>query len=727
MLSKKVLFLMLLILIIPTVLIENLKAADEERQSIVEANINIEFETATSLKIHANMYVYELMVFDKTYNNIELHDIATSSNHSDAETLGAIKLTLRNLLKNQIKNSFENATVVSTIEKPSYKSSYFYDEYKVNLTSAFFILNDTINAQDLISGVLDLDAIVNYTFNLQAEYGWNNTYIFTLPESIKYRYTTGIVNLGKISWTVKNREGISPESIAELALQYVGPSSTFKTSEEIQIDFILDASNINLIDLRTKIKLNTIDIKSYEVVPDFISQLDYLSSDGLRLFIENGLLSLKEVYNKTINPIESLCRSTIKNSSFNQTLEMSFAWDPDTSTNCSTPYSTTNMDAIPPLVAESVNKNIRITICGISNRAFFGLINSGGRSNVSYSDINFGDDLNKIGLDYNIIFQLPKNITLNKNSSYSWNESHPITGEFTSDISPNYLGEDIEAYVEIDINKMDLDIPSFFTGKTKLTTTSHIFEETYMKVIKFPPEFVISEKINLPYLNSDAFRLCTEENVFPSESIDAFLGNKKIIFDARMSNILDNLNINGKINKDVFYNSLTWDGDVFNMDDINPIKASIYSNNIFSIPFNVSFWPPNISISNQGYTLKGIGEHPITYRIIFPKGISVESTVVLNRTIVQGETNDDRAFIELSFLKDDTESEIIECRLSASVLYMVGLFVPCILSFILVIILIIVVFFIRKKRRGRKIKKEEHDPSGYEDQEYYVPPPPSSR
>ena len=727
MLSNKVLVLALFILIVPTVFIENALGADEERQSVVDASFNVEFETATSLKIRVNMYVYELIVFDKTYDHSELHIIASSSNHSDAETLGAIKLTLRNLLKNQIKNSFKNATVAATIEKPSYESTYFFDEYTVNLTSSFFKLNEAVNAQNLINGVLDLDAIVYYIFNLQAEHGWNNTYIFTLPDYIKYRYTTGVVESGKIKWAIKNKEGKFPNFEAELSLQFVEPSTALKTHEDVDLEFILDASNINLIDLKTRIKLDTIEIKSYKVVPDFITQLDYLTSDGLRLFIENGLLSLKEIYNNTVNPIENLCRSTIKNSSFNQTLDMLLKWDPVTTTNCSNPYNISNMNDFPPLISESVDKNIRLTICDISNRAFFGLINSGGRANISSDDINFGDDLSTIGLDYHIVFQFPKNITLEENNSYVWNDSNPISGEFVSDISPKYSDEEIEAYVEIDISKMDLDLPSFFTGKTKLTTSSHVFQETYLKVIKFPPEFYISEKINLPYLNSDAFRLCTEENVFNSESIDAYLNNKKIVFDARLSNILDNLTIKGNVNKDDFYDSLTWDGDVFNMDGINPIKASIYSNNIFSIPFNLSFWPPNISISNQMYYLKGSDEYPIRYKIIFPKGISVKTAELPNKTIVQGETNDGRTFLEMSFLKDETDSETIKCELTASALYMIGLFVPCLLSLILVIVLVAVVFFIRKKKKGRKIKKEEHDQTGYEDQEYYVPPPPSSK
>lgn len=727
MLSHKLIVLTLAIFILPTFLFFNTTLAQEERESIVDAVFSVEFETATSLKIQANMDVQELTVFDVLYNNNELRNIATSTNQSDIETLGAIKLTLRNLLKNQIKNSFINSTIEAAVEKPYYENTYFKDEYKVNLTSAFFGLNQTVNSQELINGVLDMDAIVFYYFNLQAEHGWNNTYTFSLPDNIKYRYTTGSVESEKIKWMVKNREGLNPVSPAEISLQFVDPTTPLQSSENISLEFILDSSNINLLDIRTNVLIKTLDIKNYNILPEFITELDYIPSDGLRLFVKNGLLNLDDIYNNTIQSIRNLSISTIQQSSFNQTLSMDFTWDSETSTTCSKPYNISQMDTNPPLIAEAVDKNIRITICGMSNRAFFGLINSGGTVNITSNDINFGDDLNKIDFPYNIIFKLPKNITLDGNNSYIWNESKELSGKFESDISPKYSNEEIETYVEIDISKMDLDLPSFFTGKTKLTTNAHITEDTYIKVSNFPSEFTISDKIDLPYLNSDAFRLCTEENVFTQENIDAFLTNKKIIFNTRLSNVLNNLAIQGNIDKDVFYESLKWDGDVSDMDELNPIKTSIFSHKIYQIPFNLSFWMPNISISPQIYTLKGIEEKPIAYRIIFPKGISVTVVNMGNKTVLQGETNDGRSYVELSFLKDEVATEVIGCVLSASPLYLIGLFVPCILSFILVIVLIAVVYIIRKKRGGFRPKKRDSEPTGYEDQEYYVPPPPSSK
>ncbi len=724
MLSHKILVLALVFLIFPTIFFIETTVAEDERESIVDATFNIEMETATDLKLSVTMSVYEMIVFDKTYDNSEIHNLATSTNLSDAQTLGAIKLNLRNLLKNQIKKSFENATVFALNDMPSYEDTHFHDDYSVNLTSAFFGLNQTVSAYELINGVLDMDAIVYYTFNLQAEHGWNNTYTFILPDSLKYRYTTGTADTNKIQWMIKNWDGNNSETLAELSIQMVEPTTPSTTTDDISLEFLLDASNVDLVGFKTTIIAETIDIRSYEILPDFITELAFIPSDGLRLFIDNGLLNLDKVYNNTIKHIEQLSIQTIENSSFSQNLETTFNWSAETTTNCSNPYNITNMDNYPPIKAELIDEDVRLVLCGMSSRAFFGLINSGGNANLSSEDINFGDDLNNIGFPYTINLQLPNNITIDGNNTQCWNQTTPISGEFVSEDSPEYSNEDIQTYVEIDISKMDLDLPSFFTGETKLTTTSQIKEETSLYVMHFPPEFSISEKINLTLLNSDAFRLCTEENVFTPEDIEGYLTNKKVIFNTRLSNVLNDIEIQGVVDKSVFYDSLKWDGDIANMDEVNPIKTSISSHNIYPVAFNISFLPPELSITNQIFTLSGIEDKAVTYRIIFPKGISIKVKETLNRTVLQGQTNDERAYVEVSFSGNEAETERIECMLSASSLYLLGLFMPCLLSFILVIILIIIVFFIRKKTRGRRVKKEPES-TGYEDQEYYVPPPSS--
>ncbi len=706
-------------------------ATEETPDSLVDATITVEFITGTNLKINTVLDVQRINVFDTAYNNAEIENIATTN----LEILGAIKLSLRNLLKNQIESSFENAIVTAINQIPDYQNKLFYDEFAVDLVSSYFGLNDSVNSEALVNGVLDMGAVVEYTFNFVTELGWNNTFICVLPDSISFNSadSDGKVspNTKEITWTLK-WNSVNAEIAAKLSTRYNDPTTTVSETEDIFLTFDLDSSNVDNVSLTTVFSLRNINIQSYNILPDFITELDFVPSDGIRLFIDNGILLWDDFYDKTIKQLELTTISTIERSSFNQSLLMLFNWDAETSTNCTTPYNITNMDAVPAIKAELTSLSpIKLLFCAVSSRAFFGLVNAGAVANISEEDVNFGDRLFEIGRPYEVLLHLPTDVYLEGDNIYRWNESSSLSGVFSSDLQPlpKYSEEVIETYIEIDMSKLDLNIPSFFTGKTEFTATTRSKEDVRMFVTAFPMEFNLSDKITLPYLNSDAFRICVEESVFSEEELDGFLSNKKDIFETRMSRVFSGLKMKGVVDKDVFSDSLSWDKDISHMDDVVPVITSNYANNLYPVSFDLSLWPPGTHISNQTFIFESIRNQSVTYRIVFPKGISVKATDTLNKSILKGKTTDGREYIEVFFaLDEEGETDIVTCVLVASSLYMLGQFLPCIISFVLVVILIIIIYMFRKKRRGRKrVIQEEADTSGYEGEDFYVPPPPSSK
>ena len=675
-------------------------SADDEPDSLVDASFNIEFVTGTDLLVDVTMDVYKLTTY-KVYD-------ADAIKNAVEQDMGALRYALFLLLKNQLEAVFENANI-SNFEMPAFNGENFNETLVVKLTPTFFKLNASVNSENLINGVLDMGAVINYNFNLQAEPGWNNTFTYALSDVMNLdKANTTDVDLYKneVSWTLKNWNGENPNRLAALSTRFKYPTTTALEIEDIRLELELDITNVNNITLKTNIIAKNIDIRDYDILPDFITELDFVPSDGIRLFIDNMLLSWDGFYLNTIKPVEQNTISTIENSSFNQTLEMSFSWASETSINCSTPFNITSMDGMPPIKAELLGEDVYLSICNMSSRAFFGLVNGGAMANISAEDINFGDRLDEIGRAYEVFLHLPNNITLEGKNVYNWNQSAPLSGKFESDLQPKpeYSKENIDTLIEIDISKMDLNIGSFFTGKTELTATSYVKEGDYIYVMFFPQEFNMSKKINLTYLNSDAFRLCIEESVFNEEAVDFYLKKKKFVFEERLYNVLNDLKIKGVVDKDGFSESLTWDGDISNMDGVAPVVVSNYAHEIYPVAFSLSLWPPEISISNQSFYLEGLENQSVTYRIIFPKGISVKAKDDLNKSIIKGKTNDGREYVELLFAFDeDIGTDVVLCELYASPLYLLGLFLPCILSLVLVVILIIVVYLIRKKRRGRKI------------------------
>ena len=116
--------------------------------------------------------------------------------------------------------------------------------------------------------------------------------------------------------------------------------------------------------------------------------------------------------------------------------------------------------------------------------------------------------------------------------------------------------------------------------------------------------------------------------------------------------------------------------------------------------------------------------------MIFPPGLSIGASDPLNKADVK-KTKDGRYYIEITFSasEPDITDVVVSCKMVPSALFIIGVFMPCIISLIITIILVVVIYFIRKKRKGRKIETtpNQEDIADYEDEDYYVPPPPGSK
>ena len=142
----------------------------------IDAVFEIEILSGTEFKINITADVKKIFLDANgiTYDKDDI--IKISENNS--EVLGAIKYALKNSITSQIIVIFTEADIHSLNELPSFNDGFFYDEYLINLTSAFFNFEYEISTSDFINGLLDMGAIVNYTFNLIAESGWNNSFNF---------------------------------------------------------------------------------------------------------------------------------------------------------------------------------------------------------------------------------------------------------------------------------------------------------------------------------------------------------------------------------------------------------------------------------------------------------------------------------------------------------------------------------------------------------------------
>ena len=739
-LNKLFLVIIVVSLLSPLCLVKIATAVDTIENQ-VDATFSIEMKSATDFKIGCDISVNKIKLIGSgmTYTGDQIESISTAN----VMLLGGIANELQISINRTILESFKDARVSTLNEIPAYENKKFHDDFIVNLTSTFFHMDKTVNAYNFVNGVLDMGAEVSYAFDLKAEAGWTNTFTYGLPSDMMLKSTnTGNVTQGnKITWTVDNKNGDAVSKQATLAIQSKKTLSIPKqTSEEITLEFELDGRNARSIDLKTNILAKSIDIRNYSILPDFITNLDFVTSDGIRLFIDNGFTSWGNFSNKTIKPVAIATISTIEKSSLNQTLTTSFSLDPETTTNCSTPYDITNMNKEPPIKAKVLNNDIKLKICDVSARALFGLIDSGAATNISSTDINFGDKLGEMNYSYNGSFYLPNNISLAGEKIYKWNQSKPISGEFKSEDAPEYSKDKINTVIEIEFSGLDLNLFGLFTGKTELTSKLYMKETSNYYVTTLPDEFTLPGKVKLGYLNSDAFRLCVEENVFGGEKVSAFLDNEKKLFETRLISLLPGLKINGLVNRDAFDRSIaSWDGEITNMDADTPVTTASDAHSSYPVTFSLSFSPPKFEITEQGLNLVGLQNQNVTYRIVLPRGTTMDASDSLNR-LIPGKTADGRDYIEISF--DTSESnltDIVSFKIVPSPLFALSIFLPCIVCLVIAVVLIIAILIVRKKRKGfggkrsrpkktKESKEDKEEESGsYEEQEYYVPPPPSSK
>jgi len=702
--------------------------AEEPINNLVDATFNIELTSATNFTINIEIKVNKLTLSGNgiTYTGEEIELIA---NTDQLELLGAIEYELQILTKNTLTQSFEKNNLKSLRALPSYENSKFYNNFSVDLTPSYFNIDESVDIYSLVNGLLDMSAFVNYSFNLKAEPGWNNNYIFNLGDSFSFVRTTGAVSGKNIGWEITNSDGNRPSVNAEIQLKKANPTTSKLTSEDIFLEFVLNTKDSTTTILNSNILLRNIDIRGYNIIPDFVSNLNFIPADGIRLFIDNDLLSWDLTYDKTVKSLQQKIKSAIEESFLNQTLDLIFIWDNETTTDCKEPYDILKMDNKPNIKAILTDNSINLKIFNISSRTLFGLINSGADASISNEDINFGDNLNEIGYDYNVTLNLPNNISLDNKNSYTWNFSSPISGKFKSDISAKYNQEDKNSIIEIDIKSSDLNLFSFITAKTELTFGLDLNANTNYYVTSLPKEFVLPNKISLNYLNSDAFRLCIEENVFDENSVNNFLNNEKNNYEALFKRLLPGLEINSNIKRDVFDKSLAWDKDISLMDAENPIKTSLYSHCSYTNAFDFSIIPPNFDIPTKIFNFTGVPNENITYKIIFPNGISIDVEDPLNKS-VKGELSNGRQYFEISFSSLESDQTcVVLCKLRPSALFIIGVLTPCIVGLVITIILIVLILIIRKKKKQKGIapKVKEEDISGYEGEDYYIPPPPNSK
>lgn len=709
----------------------------EQKTDSVNSEFNIVVTNGVTFSIQVLSEVKEITLpaSGKSYSQTEIRAFSTTN----LELMGAIKYAIKASISEQLQNSFPSADIITTQELPTYDGSAFIDHYNVTLSPTFFSLNETVNAYELVNGMIDCGANVNYEFSLHALPGWNNTYIFSYPAEITYRKTTGIANQNTITWKILNREGEAPYSMAEMTLADKTPSTEMYNNDSIKATFVMDCRNPKLTRLEILLNVEAINISSQKILPSLFTNMNTIPSDGIRLLIKNHMTTWNDIFLNTLEPASKTVIDSVESSSFNQTLNILFSWDNTTTTECENPYNITNMNSEPPICGAFIDNDVLYRICNLSSRTVFGLVNTGAEIRITSTDVNFGDNLDSLLYRYNGSVIFPSHIFLNNQQNFEWNKTSPIEGEFSSDIAPSYLYQDINTAITIEHESSDINLLSFLTGKIELTVGLFLSETQLRNVSTIPPPLKLPPQISLKYLDANGFRLCVEESVFTNEQIDSFLRNETKDFENRAKAMFPLLQGKAQIDKTSFQRSLQWDGDIAFKNTSNPVEVSSTFHSSYPLSFSFSIFPPGVILSKQNISFTSIPNQSVAYTMVFPEGLSVKINDTLKRAAIQ-ENLDGKLCLLVTFNASEGDViDIVSISMQPSILYIIGLFLPCFITFFIIIFLLIIVYVIRnrkiqssdyknkKLKNNTKGKKREEPEDDDEDVEYTPPKPPPRR
>ena len=690
----------------------------------VETDCSFEFIDGTHLTVDMVIDVHEITLPENgiTYTQLEIQALSKSN----PEMIGAIKFSVKGLMLDQLYESFPGAQIDSLQELPVYANGVFTDECVISLSSTFFSLNDSVDSNLLINGFLDCGAYVNYTFLLKSYNGWNQSFAFSFVEPLNYKITNGDVNQNHISWTVLTF-GESSEKDAHMTLFNGEPTSEYAENETIHVHINVDCTSPDQPVLNLQVWGYSTMIARYSKIPEFISHIKSIPADAVRLSVSQNLTSWELIKNGTFQPVYNQVKSVLENSSFNQSISTMFSWVNSTTVSASNSINVSHIDTNPPITANYNDDEIEFRICDCPSYAFFGLINAGGRANITENDINVGEGLEHISYPYQGNIVLPEHVLYNNVNNVSWDEDTAIRGSFTSENPLIYDTYNISTDFEIIVKNTDLNLLSFFTGKTELSMGLSLTETQDVHVTEPPFHFQIPEQMKITLLNSDALRICMDEQVFTDEQIKSYISYNKNVFHSRSKILFPLIKGSPQFDQSLFDSSRLWDGNISSMDSSKPLILSSSVQTTYPLVFDFSIFPPRVSIQPLNLSFTGITHQDVTYTMKFPKGISIGVSDALNRANIQ-EYPDGRYGFSLSFDREEggtINSVLVSMRPSG--FYIIGMFVPCIMSFIVTIILLVLVFIIRRKMKTMPSSSKEDQHADYEQEDYYVPPPPAKR
>ena len=665
--------------------------------SWIDASINLDFINGTHIQVTAVLDVHNITVYGKIFGADDIREIYDSE--GGAFRAKVFDYVYDILANNVFKGCDVNLSIPpvadpTTLNIPSDSVPYnppvtFIVYGNITLRGAFFNFGNE-NLDNLINGLLNVGAQISYDVSIFAPPGWNITYIMKVPDYLSITETNGHLSIdGKtVTWDLENwKSTISSKEGTHLGLMEDEPSC--RPEEEIvTANISFDLRKMYYADINISLNFESLYLSDLLNLPEFISDISFYPADAVRLLCEYGIASWSDVGKQLEERWEGF--SDNFRHSLGKNVSLAFSVDEKTTSNCVQPYNVSSMDGYPPISVKA-RGTITDLFDDFSVSTILGIIYSGGVVRITDNMINLDD----------LVYPFQARLILPYGEVCKWNRSVPLNVNLSYDLAPRYKNEDVERVVEITVKDMNIDFLKLFVGKKNIVSSIDIREHYYIHRIPSADLLSLPEWIDLEIVNADLFRLFVEDGVLNESALDNLFARVLNFSKETVHTLTGEGKLKIYINDKLFEDSLKWDRDIKTMDDEQPVDIPTFSSITKRSGFSISVFPPSLDIKDEKLNCVSSSIENITYRIIFPKGVSV---VRYNSSgnVVKGKTVDGRECLEITIPRTDSASIIaIHYSLRFSPLMVLKLFMPPIIMAVIVISLIAIVLFMRRRRRYR--------------------------
>ena len=604
------------------------------------------------------------------------------------------------------------------------------------------------NLPDLIEGALKMGGKVTQDYTLYAGAGHRNTFLFKIhkydPLTEEYQDQMTIEHKDNeisakekdmVKFTLDNINGIysSVRHIKGLAFRAKEPN--IQVQESVHVTFNLDMIDFNRISVNlSKVSINSLNFgESTSKFPSNISNILILSSDGLRLFYNNGLLDISDIATELVGQLNKLENQLTKIFNTSSKIVLNQSWVYSTLVDLEPLYhlydigSMKRMGSERPVVGYLFSqKDIISNIFeNVTSDTVKGLLNAGASARLDISLDTVWDHNLNLTISDGFLFKgyTPINNTGSIGNTFVLSPAQASELMIVSTNAARYHSSKANVSVVIDVH--EIDILSF----TEYLASIDIDAEGILHYVKMEPDSkfarALPKRMSLEYFNSDVMRLMYTEKLLTLEDIE------ESVYSIIRENISKMLEEDTKMKVNFNENLLEFDSDILHMDHNEPVTFDIHSSGKMRITGERSVRMGGFITKQLELPLPGVKYWNVTYKLLLPKYINVlgqprvgNSTVEYSAPIVnQGSDGRDELRVTIyGESKEGYKDEVLEINIKVDIditlwFFLSKIIIPIGLFTILILVIVVLKLFYRYK--VKKIDELLSDPEVVIEEEDY--------